>query len=56
MRTILIIVVLILLFGGGVGAPYAYRTYGGPALGGVLGVLLVVLLIVWILGSGVMYQ
>lgn len=56
MRTILIVVVLILLLGGGLGGPYAYRTWGGPGLGGVLGVLLVVLLIVWILGSGVMYR
>jgi hypothetical protein len=50
MTTILIIVLLILLLGGG-GGYYGYRTYGGPGLGGVLGLVLVVLFVVWLLGG-----
>jgi hypothetical protein len=48
--TILIIVLLILLLGGG-GGYYGYSRWGGPGLGGVLGVLLVVVLAVWLLGG-----
>jgi len=36
MSTLLIILILLLLFGGG-GGYYAYNTYGGTGLGGVLG-------------------
>lgn len=50
MLTILIIVLLILLLGGG-GGYYGYSRWGGPGLGGVLGVLLVVVLAVWLLGG-----
>jgi hypothetical protein len=50
MSTILIIVLLILLLGGG-GGYYGYNRYGGPGLGGVLGLVLIVLLVVWLLGG-----
>ena len=43
MSTFLIIIILILLFGGG-GGYWAYGTYGGAGLGGVLGTVLVILL------------
>jgi len=46
MGTILIIVVLILLLGGG-GGYYGYRRYGGPGLGGALGLILIVLFVLW---------
>ena len=46
MDTILIIVLLLLLLGGG-GGYYGYKRYGGPGLGGALGVVLVVLLVHW---------
>jgi len=50
MLTILVIVLLIVLLGGG-GGYYGYRTYGGPGLGGALGLVLVVLLVVWLAGG-----
>ena len=50
MGTILIIVVLVLLFGGG-GGYYGYRRYGGPGLGGALGLVLIVLLALWFFGG-----
>src|SRR5581483_9474863 len=50
MSTILIIVLLIVLLGGG-GGYYGYRSYGGAGLGGVLGLILVVLLVVWLVGG-----
>ena len=49
MSTLLIIIILLLLFGGGRGF-YAYNTYGGTGLGGVLGTVLVIFLILWLLG------
>jgi Protein of unknown function (DUF3309) len=49
MSTLLIIIILLLLFGGG-GGFYAYNTYGGTGLGGVLGTVLVIFLILWLLG------
>jgi hypothetical protein len=48
--TILIIILLILLLGGG-GGYWGYSRWGGPGLGGVLGVVLVVVLAVWLLGG-----
>ena len=36
MSLLLLIIILVLLFGGG-GGYYGYRTYGGPGLGGALG-------------------
>jgi hypothetical protein len=49
MSTILIILVLIFLFGGG--AYYAHDRYGGTALGSVLGLLLVVVVVLWLVGG-----
>jgi hypothetical protein len=50
MGTILIIVVLVLLFGGG-GGYYGYRRYGGPGLGGALGLVLIIFLALWFFGG-----
>lgn len=50
MVTILVIVLLILLLGGG-GGYYGYSRYGGPGLGGALGVVLIILVAVWLLGG-----
>jgi hypothetical protein len=48
--TLLIIIVLVLLLGGG-GGYYGYRSYGGPGLGSVLGLIVIVLLVVWLFGG-----
>jgi hypothetical protein len=50
MNAILIIVLLLLLFGGG-GGYYGYSMYGGPGLGGVLGLVLIILLVLWLAGA-----
>jgi hypothetical protein len=50
MSTLLIIVILLLLFGGG-GGYYAFNTYGGVGLGGVLGTVLLILVILWVVGA-----
>jgi len=50
MGAILIIVLLILLFGGG-GGYYGYRRFGGPGLGGVLGLVLIILVVLWLVGG-----
>lgn len=50
MATILIIVLLILLLGGG-GGYYGYSRWGGPGLGGVLGIVLIVFVAIWLLGG-----
>ena len=47
--TILIIVLLILLLGGG--GYYGYSSYGGPGLGGALGLVLVIVLVLWLVGA-----
>ena len=47
MSLILIIIVLVLLFGGG-GGYYAHRNYGGTGLGGVLGLVVIVILVLWL--------
>jgi hypothetical protein len=49
MSTILIILVLIFLFGGG--GYYAHGRYGGSGLGSVLGLLLVVVVVLWLVGG-----
>ena len=50
MSTLLIIVILLLLFGGG-GGYYAFNTYGGVGLSGVLGTVLLILVILWVVGA-----
>ena len=50
MGLILLIVLLVVVFGGG-GGYYAHRSYGLPGLGGVLGLILTVLVIMWLVGG-----
>lgn len=50
MSTLLIIVLLIVLLGGG-GGYYGYNRYGGPGLGGALGVVVLVLVVLWLAGG-----
>ena len=50
MSLILIIILLVLLFGGG-GGYYAHRTYGLPGLGGVLGLVLIIIVLLWLFGD-----
>jgi hypothetical protein len=49
MNLIVIIIILVLLFGGG-GGYYAHSYYGGAGLGGVLGVVLVIVILLWLFG------
>jgi hypothetical protein len=49
MSLLLIIIILLVLFGGG-GGYYAHRSYGGRGLGGVLGLVIVIILVLWLLG------
>ena len=49
MSLLLIIIILLVLFGGG-GGYYAHRSYGGRGLGGVLGLVVVIILVLWLLG------
>lgn len=49
MSTVVIIVLLIVLLGGG--GYYGHRSYGGAGLGGVLGLALAILLVLWLLGA-----
>ena len=46
MNAILIVVLLVLLLGGG---GYGYSRFGGPGLGGVFGVVLTVILVLWLM-------
>jgi len=50
MSMLLIIVVLVVLFGGG-GGYYGYNRYGGTGLGGVLGLVLVAVAVLWFFGA-----
>jgi hypothetical protein len=50
LSTLLIIILIIVLLGGG-GGYYGYRSYGGRGLGGVLGLVLVILLVLWLVGA-----
>jgi hypothetical protein len=50
MLTILLIVLLIILLGGG-GGYYAHGRYGGAGLGGVLGLVLIALMVLWLVGA-----
>lgn len=47
--TLLIIVILVLLFGGG--GYYGFNRYGGRGLGGVLGLLLLIIVVLWLVGG-----
>jgi hypothetical protein len=49
MSTILIILLLILLLGGG--GYYGHSRYGTAGLGGVLGLVLIVVVVLWLLGA-----
>jgi hypothetical protein len=48
MGTILIILVLVFLLGGG--GYYGFNRYGGAGLGGALGLVLVIVGVLWLLG------
>ena len=48
LRSWLIIVLILLLGGGGY---YGYNAWGGPGLGGVLGLVLVIVLVLWLVGG-----
>jgi hypothetical protein len=50
MSTILIIILVILLFGSG-GGYYARSRYGGTGLGGVPGLVVLVLVVLWLFGG-----
>jgi hypothetical protein len=50
MGTILIIIVLLLLLSGG-GGYYGYNRYGGRGLGGVLGLVLIIIIVLWLVGA-----
>ena len=50
MVTILVIVLLLILLGGG-GGYYGYSRYGGRGLGGVLGLVLIVIIVIWLVGG-----
>ncbi|HVJ41562.1 MAG TPA: DUF3309 domain-containing protein [Dongiaceae bacterium] len=47
---LLLILILILVFGGG-GGYYAHSRYGGRGLGGVLGLVIIILLVLWLFGG-----
>jgi len=50
MGTILLVVLIVLLLGGG-GGYYGYSRYGGPGVGGALGLVLVILVALWFFGG-----
>jgi hypothetical protein len=49
MSTVLIIVLLIVLLGGG--GYYGHRSYGTAGLGGVLGLVLTIVVVLWLFGA-----
>lgn len=49
MSTLVIVLLIVLLVGGG--GYYGHRSYGGAGLGGVLGLALTVVLVLWLLGA-----
>ena len=49
MSLILIIILLVIVFGGG-GGYYAHSYYGGRGLGGVLGIVLIIVAVLWLVG------
>jgi hypothetical protein len=50
MSPLLLIILIVLLFGGG-GGYYAHNRYGGTGLGGVLGLVVLVLVVLWLFGG-----
>jgi uncharacterized protein DUF3309 len=50
MGLLLLIIVLVLVFGGG-GGYYGYSRYGGRGAGGILGLVVVILRVVWLAGG-----
>jgi len=50
MSIVLVVIVLVLLLGGG-GGYYAHGRYGGAGLGGVLGLVILVLVVLWLFGG-----
>lgn len=50
METLLIVILLLLLLGGG-GGWYGYRQWGGPGLGGALGLLVLIILVLALTGN-----
>jgi hypothetical protein len=48
MEPLLIILVLFLLLGGG---PYGYNRWGNQGLGGILGLVLVIVLVLWLIDA-----
>ena len=49
MSTLVIVLLVILLLGGG--GYYGHRSYGNTGLGGVLGLALVIVLVLWLMGA-----
>lgn len=49
MSTLVIVLLIILLLGGG--GYYGHRSYGNAGLGGVLGLALTIVLVLWLLGA-----
>ena len=49
MSTLVIVLLLVVLLGGG--GYYGHRSYGNSGLGGVLGLALVVVLLLWFFGA-----
>ena len=49
MSTVLIIVLLIILLGGG--GYFGHRSYGGAGIGGVFGLVLAIVVVLWLLGA-----
>ncbi|CAN5181744.1 hypothetical protein BH10PSE8_BH10PSE8_18170 [soil metagenome] len=49
MSTLVIVLLVVLLLGGG--GYYGHRSYGTTGLGGVLGLALVVVLVLWFMGA-----
>ena len=50
MMTILLIILIIVLLGGG-GGYYAHGRSDAPGLGGVLGLVLIILIVLWLVGA-----
>ncbi len=49
MSTLVIVLLVVLLLGGG--GYWGHRSYGTTGLGGVLGLALVIVLVLWLMGA-----